>query len=303
MGTFDVELDHQLALRLAAHQEDPEQQNVASRWRQALDLYASQHVHDEKRTAGRVCMSCVIDVSSSMEGTRLDAVKLGLCALVSGLASTDKLSIGSFADYNRDITGGFGQVEAIRDQLPNMLERVTAGGPTACYDAALQGIRSLRGEQTRDGDEKHVLVLLTDGEDTSSASSAVDVLSSLALPEISNFMFILVAVEMSEAEQRVFEPWLAMRHCKQMSVSVQTGARLVRVFKEGLLDRVLQSEPGSTRFYNVELIEELDTPPLRVSSYCISRCGTDPGPPPDLDHVAAFANQQVVRSPRATCIL
>ncbi len=97
---------------------------------------------------------------------------------------------------------------------------------------------------------KHVLILLTDGQDTSSSNSATAVLNYLAAPGVANFMFVLVAVEMSEAEERVFERWVSMRHCKQMSVSVRTGARLVQIFKEGLMNRVLQSEPASGRFFN-----------------------------------------------------
>lgn len=118
----------------------------------------------------------------------------------------------------------------------------------------------MREEQARTGvdDTKNVLLLLTDGEDTSSEAPAETVLRALAAPGVPNFMFVLVAVEMNEREERVFEPWVAMRHCKQLSVSVRTGARLVKIFKEGVMNRVLLSEANSARFLNAPASVEND---------------------------------------------
>ena len=113
-------------------------------------------------------------------------------------------------------------------------------------------------------------------------------------------MFVLVAVEMTEAQEVAFQPWVAMRHCKQISVSIRTGSRLVQIFKEGLMNRVLQSDATSTRFYNAApgaayheegeavaeltslLVASLPPPPMesllrlqRNDSRNVSRCGSE----------------------------
>ena len=109
------------------------------RWRHALDAYIAQQTQETARTAGRVAFNCVIDVSGSMEGTKLDAVKLGLCAVVASLGETDVINISSFSDRHKSITRGFREVSFIRRELPALLESVDSEGATACFDAAIKG--------------------------------------------------------------------------------------------------------------------------------------------------------------------
>lgn len=41
-----------------------------------------------------------------------------------------------------------------------------------------------------------------------------------------------------------------MRHCKQISVNIRSGKKLVQIFGEALMDRILNSDSEGSRFYN-----------------------------------------------------
>jgi len=209
-----------------------------------------------------------------MAGTKITASKLGICAVISSLADDDFCDISTFNNRSESITAGFLRVANIRSTLPALLAAVEADGGTACFDAVILALQALRdqeaaapvggggaragagagteagagaGDDNGSGTGKTVLVVLTDGEDTSSRNSTEQVFLSLQRPGLSRFMFVLVAVQMEDREARAFESWMSLRHCKQISVSVRTGARLVSVFKETLMSRVLHS--GQERFY------------------------------------------------------
>lgn len=229
--------------------------NTASRWAEALRYYSKHTKETLSRYEGRVAIKAVIDVSSSMSGCKLIAVKLGLCAILSRLQRGDLMNITSFSTEINDITSGFVPVTSLHRSLPSMLENINADGTTACYDAALAGITDLSNltqaqTMSRTSSQRNVLILLTDGEDNSSENSANSVCAALVEPGFDNFMFILVAVEMKATEEKIFQPWVSMRHCKQVSVSVNTGAMLLRVFEEVLMNRVLQTKDDSYRLYH-----------------------------------------------------
>ena len=62
--------DRELALALAASQDDPHLRNTSTRWKESINYYMSQQ-KPKARSEGRVVFNCVIDVSGSMEGTVL----------------------------------------------------------------------------------------------------------------------------------------------------------------------------------------------------------------------------------------
>lgn len=245
--------------------------DTSTRWTEAMGYYSHNIEETTVRHGGRVAIKAAIDVSSSMSGSKLIAVKLGLCAILSQLQDSDLMHITSFSTVLRRITNGFVPVSSLRQVFPTLLENIYADGATACYDAALDGMADLSDllqeqEVSRvpssietDSDQRNVFILLTDGEDNSSNHSAESVCAALAEPGFDNFMFILVAVEMKAADERIFQPWVSMRHCKQVSVSVRTGAMLVKVFKEVLMSRVLQTASDSSRLYHRQHVATLAT--------------------------------------------
>lgn len=246
--------------------------DTSARWAEAMRYYSQNSDETGTRHGGRVAIKAAIDVSSSMSGSKLIAVKLGLCAILSQLQNDDLMNITSFSTLLRHITCGFVPVSSLRESFSVLLENIYADGATACYDAALDGMADLSDliqEQTLfpstshpsprgiNTSQRNVFILLTDGEDNSSNNSAESVCAALAEPGFDNFMFILVAVEMKSAEERIFQPWVSMRHCKQVSVTVRTGAMLVKVFKEVLMSRVLQTSADSSRLYHRQHIPSM----------------------------------------------
>lgn len=191
-------------------------------------------------------------VIGSMQGKKLVGVKLGLCALVGSLSEHDSMSISSFSNNYRQISEGFVKVESLRQQLPSLLESIHTDSTTAVFDAAIKGIKDLRDEfiqlNRSDQSRKFVTIVLTDGEDNESRNTSAHVLQHLIRPGLSNFMFLFVAVDMHVNQERLFTEWMNLLHCKQISVNVRSGNRLVGVFKEMLLCRMLQTEVTHNRF-------------------------------------------------------
>ena len=140
--------------------------NTEARWKAALDTY--RQTSDEIRSGrspGKIAMNTLIDVSASMEGKKLIAVKLGLCALLAHLDDADTINISAFSERTWTITNGFKTVGVLKSQLPALLERLKDCGSTACYDAAITGISELRSHcsvsDTEPIDSKRVVVVLT----------------------------------------------------------------------------------------------------------------------------------------------
>jgi VWFA-related protein len=106
-----------------------------------------------------VSMGVLLDTSGSMErkiGTATSAVE----RFIRSIHRDDDIFLMTFAnrpDLRQDFTDD-------RDRLARALRRVTVGGGTALYDALDEGLRKIK--QGRH--EKKAILLLTDGEDTSS---------------------------------------------------------------------------------------------------------------------------------------
>ena len=231
-------------------------ENSIERWMHSLHYYQDQAIERRSSASGprmKICFHCAIDISYSMEGTRLLSVKNGLCAVVAGLADDDLINISSFSESIRSITNGFQPVSSVRELLPSYLNALDAEGSTALYDATVDGIKKLREtfESHRAGEDfKYALLVLTDGEDTASQRDNESVLRYLAAPGVSRFMFVLIAVEMEQRQEQLLESWVSMRHCKQISVNIRSGKKLVQIFGEALMDRIITSDPEGQRFYN-----------------------------------------------------
>jgi hypothetical protein len=262
--------------------------NSVRRWETALATYSQQNeigsgstVMNEggpSRSQGRVVLNALIDISGSMQGTKLIAVKLGLSALISQLEDNDVMNITSFSDRSHSITGGFQTIGSLKRILPVLLNALLDDGSTAFFDAVIEGIRHLRHysqgrvvlndtnthQQTNNNNnnnnvpvvvitpeenQKCIVIALTDGEDNASRYSSPHILYRLSNPGINNFMFVLLAVDMGENEERTFRSWMELRYCKQISVNIRSGSKLVQIFKEVLINRILMTDVNNARFY------------------------------------------------------
>src|SRR5262245_56925791 len=122
-----------------------------------------------------VSMGVLLDISGNMErkiGTATSAVE----RFIRSIHRDDDIFLTTFAnrpELQQDFTDD-------RDRLARALRRVRVGGATALYDAVEFGVRKIK-----DGvHEKKVILLLTDGEDTSSEATFDEVKSAIRESEI-----------------------------------------------------------------------------------------------------------------------
>lgn len=181
--------------------------NSTARWARAI-LYFSQSCETlrEGDTGERCRVNAVIDVSGSMDRSKLTAVKLGICSLVANLKDTDELNITAFSGRCKPITGGFRPVLELKESTPTLLQRLRTDGCTACYDAIIAGVKDLRGRcreaaSPEAAAEKNIVIALTDGADNESRHKASHVLRHICSPGIPNFMFMMVAADMQAREK------------------------------------------------------------------------------------------------------
>lgn len=79
----------------------------------------------------------------------------------------------------------------------------------------------------------------------------------------------MVAVDMHIRQEQNFLSWMELRHCKQISVNVHSGSMLVQVFREVLLNRILQTESTNSRFLQLgegSVIDNPDVPAVQPVS-------------------------------------
>lgn len=240
--------------------------NKAERWEQAILFYRENCAHiRSSRSKERVRCVAIMDTSYSMDGRRLICVKLGLCSLLANFEADDEVNMMKFDSKVTSVTAGFKPVGELLTQAPQLLQDMNTDGCTACYDAIVEGITNMRDRaslcqsfaaEASDVPFKNVAIALTDGEDNESVHTARSVERLLVNPRMSQFMFLMVAVDMTKRSERKFRSWMDLSHCKQVRVNVRTGSSLVGVFKEMLLCRILQTESTSPRFLQSSALSE-----------------------------------------------
>lgn len=104
-----------------------------------------------------LAVAILIDTSTTMEGSKLEAARESAAAFVRALAPQDLGMVVGFADRVRVLQELTGDGEALRAAI----ETTEARGGTALYDAIWKGADSLRDVP----DARRVVVLLSDGRD------------------------------------------------------------------------------------------------------------------------------------------
>jgi uncharacterized protein YegL len=233
--------------------------NSAERWQRAMQHYRDSSANIRSaRSQGKIRCVAIMDTSYSMDGKRLICVKLGLCSLLANFEADDEVNVIKFDSKVTSVTKGFQHVSEVLDQAPQLLHSMLTDGCTAYYDAIVEGVSVMRDRaslcqsfavpEKADSAYKNVAIVLTDGEDNESVHTAKSVERLLVNPRMKQFMFLVVAVDMTKQWERKFKSWMDLSHCKQVRVNVRTGSSLVGVFKEMLLCRILQTESTSPRF-------------------------------------------------------
>jgi Mg-chelatase subunit ChlD len=117
----------------------------------------------------------LLDVSGSMKGVRLASAKEALLKLSSELDGFDRLSVITFDNEAfQKLKPRAMRILRHQNELPQLMERIFAGGSTALYDAIIAGL-----EQIRDKQRRTSMIVLTDGADNASKNSLQSALDLL----------------------------------------------------------------------------------------------------------------------------
>ncbi|RPJ70689.1 MAG: VWA domain-containing protein [Acidobacteria bacterium] len=121
-----------------------------------------------------VTVVVMLDTSGSMTAN-IDLVKAGAEQFFLRLLPRDRAQLGAFNDKIQLVTGLTGD----RDELASALRDVDFGYPTRLYDAVATGLDRLEGIEGR-----RVVLVFTDGDDTSSKISQGKVLERARAEEV-----------------------------------------------------------------------------------------------------------------------
>lgn len=177
----DLSSDQSEALELFAQfAEAPEYQDLATdfgfdpaAYTPTIDVPSGaalidvQNVWKDKKDGGRpVATVFVVDVSGSMEGTRIESVREAMGSAREFIKPATSVGVVEFNDTamkRLDIAefdlNQQGRYAAIAEDL-------SVGGGTAMFDGIVLGLKMLEDQRAADPDLKTLLVVLTDGETT-----------------------------------------------------------------------------------------------------------------------------------------
>jgi len=126
-----------------------------------------QNIWKDKKDGGRpVATVFVVDVSGSMEGTRIDAVRTAMLSAREFIKPATEVGVVEFNDTatRRLDVGEFDLNQQAK--YTAIAEDLSPGGGTAMYDGIVLGLKMLDDMRAANPDVKPILVVLTDGETT-----------------------------------------------------------------------------------------------------------------------------------------
>ncbi len=144
-----------------------------------------QNVWKDKKDGGRpVATVFVVDVSGSMEGTRIQAVQNAMLSAREFIKPTTEVGVVEFNDVamKRLDIADFDLNQQAR--YAAIAEDLSPGGGTAMYDGIVLGLKMLEDQRALDPELKPILVVLTDGQTTDGLSfdDVDNVIAGLRIP-------------------------------------------------------------------------------------------------------------------------
>ncbi len=129
-----------------------------------------------QQTKKPVDLIVVMDISGSMEGDKITTARASLMQFVQKLDDRDRLRIDLFSSNISTLTP-LTEIGIKRQQVLDSVSGIFEQGNTTLYDATLKAYQDLPAE----GDPKHIraIVVLTDGQDTSSLATLQQVIDQI----------------------------------------------------------------------------------------------------------------------------
>jgi Ca-activated chloride channel homolog len=132
-------------------------------------LYAVQELWQSARK--KVNLVMLLDTSGSMRGEAMESMRRSAVQFINQMSADDYITIITF-DTNPALVVEHAQVGANRSDIVRLIEGLRANGYTALYDAIGDGAEMIA--HTTSPETTNVLVVLTDGMDTSSSRYRFD---------------------------------------------------------------------------------------------------------------------------------
>ena len=120
----------------------------------------------------------VLDQSGSMKGDPMDKAKSGAIEFVRNMKPRDQLMLISFSDQV-NLLAGLCYVRECGEDTVEKLSGLFASGGTALHDSVYMSYKTLKEYKNKTPNRRYAILLLTDGEDTSSQMNRHDFLDSL----------------------------------------------------------------------------------------------------------------------------
>ncbi len=115
----------------------------------------------------------IIDVSGSMRGDKLTQAQKAAHQFLDKMSSQNRVALITF-DSQPSVRVPLGAFEAVESDMRREIDALQAQGNTALYDTLVQAVQDM---QADDGDRIRAIVVLSDGQDTSSKLKLRDVTS------------------------------------------------------------------------------------------------------------------------------
>jgi Ca-activated chloride channel homolog len=144
-----------------------------------------QSVWKDKKDGGRpVATVFVVDVSGSMEGTRIQSVRTAMASAREFIKPETEVGVVEFNDTAMKRLGIAGFDLNQQGRYAAIAEDLSPGGGTAMYDGIVLGLKMLQDRRAADPELKTILVVLTDGETTDGLqfSDVDDMIAGLRIP-------------------------------------------------------------------------------------------------------------------------
>ncbi len=120
----------------------------------------------------------VIDTSGSMAGDKIEQAKAAAQVFVENMPPQNQVGLVRF-DSEVQVVVPIASAEGNRGQMLNEIAALEVGGDTSLYDAISESIDFLAQNQGADGDRIQSVVILSDGQDTSSITSLQDAVNQI----------------------------------------------------------------------------------------------------------------------------
>jgi Ca-activated chloride channel family protein len=187
-----------------AHGVDPGQNGKPQLAYVSEELFqrANELWHQVKKKAS---IYLVLDTSGSMEGPSIEAAKRGAAGFVKHLERDDEVHAWTF---NSAVTplGEGGRAGAVSEQLSGRFGGLFATGGTALYDAVIHALTAAQEERRFRKDQRlYAVVLLSDGQDTDSKKSLMDVMALLPKSEEADGTRIFSIAYGEEADKEILQ--------------------------------------------------------------------------------------------------